>query len=170
MEMLGDINPFLRAIGRLVMNFNALEHLVRRLTWSLIDPGDERTGQIVLNALGAARIEELADALVRHRVGQKDICEEFAAVLKDMGAVRIRRNDFVHAFWRVPNDATDLRDMEAARAPTRKATDYAPVTGSSSADAIEAVASDASRLFKRMEEMTTKVLAQLRGRAVANDR
>jgi hypothetical protein len=161
-DIYGDIGPFLREIGRLVVNFNALEHSVRRLAWGLIDPIDQRIGQIVTDTLGAARIDDLVRALLLHRTVDADVRDQVIELLQQSAVIRNRRNDFVHAIWRVPNDATDLRDMDAARPLTRKKTDYTPVTGSTSKDEIAAVASDAARVGGRFDELIEQVLGQLR--------
>ena len=162
MDIYGDINSILREIGRLVVNFNALEHSVRRLAWGLIDPIDQRIGQIVTDTLGAARIEDLVQALLLHRAVDASVRDQVIELLQQSGVIRNRRNDFVHAIWRVPNDATDLRGMDAARPPTRKKTDYTSVKGSASKDEIAAAASDAARVGKRFDELIEPLLNQLR--------
>jgi hypothetical protein len=162
MDIYGDIDPFLREIGRLVVNFNALEHSVRRLAWGLIDPIDQRIGQIVTDTLGAARIDELVRALLLHRTVDARVRDHIIKLLQQSAVIRNRRNDFVHAIWRVPNDAADLRDMDAARPPTRKKTDYTPVTGSTSKDEIAAVVSDAAQVSGQFDELIEQLLDQLR--------
>lgn len=162
MDIYGDIDPVLREIGRLVVNFEALEHSVRCLAWGLIDPIDQRIGQIVTDTLGAARIDGLVRALLLHRTVDAGVRDRVIELLQQSTKIRDRRNDFVHAIWRVPNGATDLKDMDAARPPTRKKTDYTSVTGSTSKDEIAAVASDAARVGERFDELIEQVLDQLR--------
>jgi hypothetical protein len=116
-----DINPILRELGRLVFNFNAAEHGLRRLAFLLIDPEDPRTGEITIDRLGANGLEELVHALAPHRLGKDaEITVRLQSAVKRFGEIRIRRNDIVHAIWGVPNEATDLEDMVAIKWKFRK--------------------------------------------------
>jgi hypothetical protein len=95
-----EIDPFLREIGRLVVNFNAFAHSVRRLAWRLIDPMDESTGQIVTDTLGSARIEDLARSLLLHRAVDLGLRDQLIELLQQSAVIRSRRSDFVHASFR----------------------------------------------------------------------
>jgi len=78
-----------------------------------------------------------------------------------VAAVRGRRNDFAHAFWRVPNEAADLTEIEAAKPPTRKIDRYTPIEGSTSPNEIEAAATEAYQLGAELDELLSKAKDEL---------
>lgn len=97
-ELFVDLNPVLREIGRLVFNFNAAEHALRRLAFVLIDPHDERVGEITLDRLGAAGLEELVLALAAYRLSDDtELVNRVSQAVKRFGDLRVRRNGVVHA-------------------------------------------------------------------------
>lgn len=157
MDLAGDINPYLRAIGRLIVNFNALEHSLRRLAWILVDPRDDRPGQIATDGLELSRLEQLVKPLFLHRVRLEALQTEVASLLDQIAAVRGRRNKFAHGFWRVPNNATDLSQISAAKPPTRSKEEYAEIEGSNDPAAIENVATEVYQLGMALDELFEKV-------------
>ena len=121
MEMLADIDPLLRELGRLVFNFNSAEHQLRRLAFLFIDPESERTGEITIDRLGANGLEELVRALAPYRLSSAgDLPERIGSAVTRFGGVRVQRNNFVHASWVLPNDSTSPDDIVALRRRFRR--------------------------------------------------
>jgi hypothetical protein len=151
-RLTADLDSILRELGRLVFNFNSAEQSLRRLAFLLIDPTDERTGAITLDRLGANGLEELVLALAPYRLSNSDdIASRIVSAVKRFGALRIRRNNFIHAIWRVPNDAVDLSNMEAVRIQFRKGT--STKVGTRSPANIAATASEASSISEDLEDL-----------------
>lgn len=116
-----ELTPVLRAIGRLVVSFNATEHLLRRIAFLLIDSGDERVGEIVLDRQNSSNLEDLTRALAEYRLRQHpELSEQIGLAISQFAGLRSQRNEIVHALWRIPNDSTDPSDIEAVRMQLRK--------------------------------------------------
>ncbi|HEX8391802.1 MAG TPA: hypothetical protein VF665_05515 [Longimicrobium sp.] len=148
-----SFDEHLHALGSLVVNFNSVEHALQRIAWLLINPRDNRPGQIVLNAIGVARVEDLVEALGSHLVQPVPVRDRIVSAITECRRIRTQRNDYVHAMWRVPNDATDLSAVEAVKVPTRKTPDYRVVDATASAEPISAVVRAAFELSEQLEQL-----------------
>ena len=152
MEVLANLDPLLRELGRLVFNFNAAEQALRRLAFLLIDPQEPRTGEITIDRLGANGLEELVAALAPHRLTQKvDLVARVQDAVRRFGQIRLRRNELVHALWVVPNEATDLKDMSAVRRKFRQGTHS--VVNTASPETVATAASEASSAGQELESL-----------------
>lgn len=154
-EVLANVDPILREIGRLVFNFNSAEHALRRHAFLLINPSDERIGEITLDRLGAAGIEELVLALTAYRISNDDLVERVVSAVRRFGEVRIRRNNIVHAVWMLPNDSIEPEQIEAIRRQFRKGINTI-VTTFSPKD-IAAAASDTSQIIQELHDLYDQV-------------
>jgi hypothetical protein len=151
-ETYADVDPVLREIGRLVLNFNSAEHSLRRLAFLLIDADDERIGEITLDRLGAVGLEELVLALVAYRLSNEaEVVKRAGSAVRRFGDVRVRRNNIVHAIWRMPNESTDPEQIEAVHRQFRKGVDTG--VSSLSPERIAAVASDASQSMQELGDL-----------------
>ena len=155
------VEKTLRELGRLVFNFNAAEHSFRRLLWLMINPADERIGQIVTDGLDLARSGETIRQIAGHRKLGEALMKEIESQVAEFDQLRQTRNKFVHGFWRIPNDATDLTQMEAAQLPRRRTADYQSVPGSNDPATIETAASLAAKLGNSIDDTLEKVRAAL---------
>jgi len=156
-EVRGDLEPHVRAIGRLVVNFNALEHTVHRLAWTLLNAQDDRPGQIVTDRLEASKLEEMVKALIHHSIKDQSLGDRVDALLARMPAARSRRNEFVHSFVRIPNDSVDLSQARTTRRPTRSRQDYVQGPGVTEPTPIEQAAKEAFDLGVAFEELYADV-------------
>ena len=157
------IDPVLRELGRVVFNFNASEQALRRLAFLMIDPGDERIGEITVDRLGANGLEELVRALGAYRLAEFDVlAERVTLAVSRFSAVRLRRNEYVHAVWVVPNDFTDPSEIAAVTRKFRKGT----MSNVASLDPrpIAEVASEASALSKELQAIHEAAKAFLTAR------
>ncbi len=161
--MSDGIDAQLRAIGRLIVNFNALEWTLRRCLWLLIRPDDERVGQTMTSGMDVSRVEERTKELVALTPLSDTLRNRCQEAVARAGEVRQTRNAFAHAFWRVPNDAVDLSDAHAAWARARKDTTLAQVPESRDADSIEKAASDAYNVGVVLEELFADLKRALSG-------
>jgi hypothetical protein len=156
--------PFLREIGRLVVNFNSADHQLRRIACLLMDERDERPGWIILDALGVARVEELVRALTKYRVADVELAQRVVDATDDIARNREKRNSYVHAFWRVPNSATDLTGLQAAQPPRRKEPDYRVLPDSHNSEIIRQAATHAYDASNNLERVHTALKKYLESR------
>lgn len=157
-----NFEEHLHALGALVVNFNSVEHALQRIAWILINPRDDRPGQIVINAVGIARVEDLVEALLPVFVLDEAVCKRVNVAIAECRRVRMLRNDYVHAMWRVPNEAVDLSGVEAVKPPTRKSADYRVVDASASPDAMKQVSRAAFHLSEDLEQLYADLVPVLR--------
>lgn len=150
-EVRGDFEPFLRTIGALVVNFNVVDHALRRIAWHLIDAKDERIGQIVVDAIGIVKLEELVSALSKHRTLGPELRNRIDQAITQCKTVREQRNKYVHAFWRIPNDAVDLSCLEATKPPTRRSAAYHVVDATASVNILQSVSRSAYEIGQELE-------------------
>lgn len=147
-----DFEPILRETGRLVVNFNVAELALRRIACTFIDRQNERIGHVVLDVARAPRLEEMVRAMVELRVDDEDLKLRLNSALDRFRALREDRSALVHAVWRIPNDATDLKEMSAARPPSRKSSDYSPIPKGSLA-ALDRAAREAFDVKEELDEI-----------------
>lgn len=159
-SLLISIDPVLRELGRLVFNFNSAEHGLRRLAFLLIDPHDERVGEITVDRLGANGLEDLVRALGAYRLdAENSLADRVSSVVSRFSALRQQRNDLVHAQWVVPNEFTGPSDVTAVTRKFRKG--ITSQVASLDARPIAAVASVASILGGELESIHAAVRAHL---------
>jgi hypothetical protein len=92
-------NDQLRAIGRVTLLFNDLEHSINLLVWRLINP-DITIGRIVLEGEGfdrmLKRLGRLSQEVAREDLELTETIRQWARRADD---VKIRRNRVLHARW-----------------------------------------------------------------------
>jgi hypothetical protein len=152
-----SLEPFLRELGRLVLNFNSAENSLRRLLWLLVDATDDRVGQVTTDGLDLVRTTETVRTLLPRRGLDAKLCTRIGEVLIRFDLLRLVRNQFAHGIWRIPNDAVDLRDVHAARAPGRRADDYRMVPGSGESATIAKAASEAVEISELLDAAISDV-------------
>lgn len=165
MPSLNTPEPYLRELGRLVFNFNAAEHSYRRLMWLLVDPGDERVGQVATDGLDLVRSRETVLQLLDCRKLKQELIGEVSNLLAGFDRLRQDRNKFAHALWRIPNDAVDISEMHAARAPGRRVANYQEIANSNDPGTIAAVASEAAAIGEQFDSVIAAVRSALSGAA-----
>jgi hypothetical protein len=161
------LEPFLRELGRLVLNFNSAENSLRRLLWLLIDAGDDRIGQVVTDGLDLVRTTETIRALLLRRKVSADLITSIGDAIARFDKLRLVRNQFAHGVWRIPNDAVDLRDVHAARAPGRRADSYQKVPGSGDSATIAKAANEAVAVSELLDAAISNVRNALISRSGA---
>jgi hypothetical protein len=157
-----SIEPFLRELGRLVLNFNALEQYARLLVHALI-AGDEVASKVSTHGADARRLEEVLSLLAEIRDLRTSTKADLYAFIKRFSGLRDSRNALVHATWRVPNDAIDLSQVEAARPPRGRSTDSRPVEASRDPASLGEIASACSDACTEAERLLEKVRGEVRG-------
>lgn len=151
-----DLSPVSHAIGTLVVNFNSTEQSLRNIAFLLIDSSDNRIGGIVVDRLNSANIEDLVRALSEYRLRHNlKLSEKVDALIARFSDLRSRRNEIVHAVWRIPNNSTDAGDVEAVRLQLRKGT--VKHISSISPDTINAAASEASSMCADLDATYAEV-------------
>jgi hypothetical protein len=150
------MGELLRAIGRLVVNFNAADHSLRMLAWHLVDPKDRRAAQIILDGMETSKIEELIRALLPHRIADKETGDKGLALITRMSEVRSRRRQLVHSFWRLPNESSDVADLQAVL-PARRKSDYDIVYRTPDPTQIAPTADAASDLAHQLEDYLKEI-------------
>ena len=154
-SMLAPIDPVLRELGRLVFNFNSVEHGMRRIAFLMIAPDDERIGEITVDRLGSSGLEELVRSLASYRLKPDDLIARVNAAVNRFGVLRQSRNDFVHAQWVVPNKFGGPEDILAVKRRFRKGV-TSPVA-SLDPGPIGVAASEASRLGDELEALHASI-------------
>jgi hypothetical protein len=122
----------------------------------LINPSDERIGEITLDRLGAAGIEELVTVLTAYRISNgDDLVERVVSAVKRFGEIRVRRNNIVHAVWVLPNHSNEPEQIGALRRQFRKGINT--IVSTLSPENIAAAASDASRIGQELEDLYEEI-------------
>ncbi len=91
-------DDFLRALGRISANFQALEASIAFLTWSLIN-ADQTIGQIITSQVSFNRLCDLLSSLFRYRVKEQALLEKLEEILRKASEAEQRRNTVIHSVW-----------------------------------------------------------------------
>lgn len=96
-----SIDPdLLTQLGRLTVNFSALEFALQSIVAVLIGGrGDHTPGWIVATNLPFNRLVQVVDALVRHGFPRREILEELELVLGQVSSAEKARNTIIHSVW-----------------------------------------------------------------------
>lgn len=101
-------------IGRIVVNFNSLELILRRLVWFQIDSRNAEKGQAITKRLMFDEILALSFALLKAAPFDPEPQEIVKSVLHRMAGLKEKRNIAAHSLLRVKNEATDLSEIYSA--------------------------------------------------------
>jgi hypothetical protein len=148
-----------------VFNFNAAEYSLRRLMWLLIDPRDEQVGLLATGGMDLVKTRETVLQLLERRQLNQVLVSELTELLARFERLRQDRNMFVHAIWRVPNEASDLGEMDAARVPDRRRSHVQAVANSNDPATIAAVATEAAAVGEQLDSTFSIVQSALPGAA-----
>lgn len=99
-------DAFLKALGRISANFQALEMYIAAFTWSLIS-SDQNVGQIVTSQISFSRLCDLLSSLFRHKVKSPDLIEELDGILQRASEAEQQRNTIIHSAWLTDEEDTD---------------------------------------------------------------
>jgi hypothetical protein len=110
-----DIDPVLIALGKLIVNYNGAEETFRHIAYLLIDPNDQRAGQLTVGHLGTTGLLDLVPALAGHRLHNRRIVKDVIAAVERFADAREQRDDFIESIWHVPNDFTGPEDVRGVR-------------------------------------------------------
>jgi hypothetical protein len=108
-----------RAVGRVVVNFQYLETIVVGLIWIVVGP-DENIGQRITACVPFAKLCELLTSLFRYHVREPPMVEKFERLMARARDVNTNRNRIVHSWWSI-----DLVSGELSRLkPKAKGAQY----------------------------------------------
>ena len=97
---------YLKAIGRIVVNFQNVETLLSLCTWSLIG-AEQQVGMIITAQLSFSRLCDLFASLVRHRFGSSELTDDSDALMKRAAQLEEKRNAILHSLWVVDENQSD---------------------------------------------------------------
>jgi hypothetical protein len=92
------MGQFEEPLGRLVMNFGAIEDLLG-LGISVLISKDHRVGATVARPLSFDSRLRVYDALVRLRINDPKTLVDHEALMKDLQSLQQRRNNLIHGAW-----------------------------------------------------------------------
>ena len=102
-----------KAIGKLAVEFSALEFFVSYYIWILNNENDTVSGQVITSKLSIVRLLPIMAALYRLRDRSAERNEELGRILAEIETLRQRRNDIIHAIWNY-----DYQGNKATRSKT----------------------------------------------------
>ena len=91
-------DEFLKALGRVCVNFQALEMDIAWLVWILNNP-DTTLGQIMTSQVSFKALLAVSSSLFRYRVTNDSLGERLAELLKRASDVEQRRNTLINSIW-----------------------------------------------------------------------
>lgn len=97
----------LKALGRIAVNFQALEQFIALLVGRMISD-DQTVGRMVTTLLPFGKLCDLAGALQRHRRGNSSEQEEFMALLSMSRELEQERNAYFHSAWGNDSQSGDV--------------------------------------------------------------
>lgn len=99
------------SVGKIILNFNALEQSFRRLVWFLIDRTNPEKGKVVTKSLTMDNVVALGFALFKaSNIPHVDM-NAVRSTIKKVDEIKNARNVYAHVCLRVKNDATDLSEI-----------------------------------------------------------
>jgi|Tabmets5t2r1_1033131.scaffolds.fasta_scaffold30190_2 hypothetical protein len=140
----------LRAIGRVTLLFNDLEHSMNLLVWRLINP-DINIGRIVLEGEGfdrmLKRLTRLSQEVAREDLELRGTIRQWANRADN---VRIRRNGVLHARW--------IFSLASGEMVAVRGLGKAPGEVDISAAALDRLANDIHHVAVELESIGRRVL------------
>jgi hypothetical protein len=96
----GFDDDFLKALGRVWVNFQTLEMDIAFLIWIMISP-DTSIGQVVTSQLSFKRLCAVSYSMFRHRFenDHSSSVQRLEALLKESCAIEEERNALIHSIW-----------------------------------------------------------------------
>jgi len=111
---MNNIDEIAAMIGKIVINFNALELSVRRLVWFMVDGENPAKGQAETKALQVAGVIKLGFRLLKVIPLERDVRDRVKKVHKEVSVIRNERNEVAHTYFRIKNNANDLSEIYTA--------------------------------------------------------
>jgi hypothetical protein len=90
----------LEALGRMTVEFQNLEMVLKFMVQALLDP-DPAIGHIVTSLLSFHRLCDVSLALFRQRTKDEELILELEAIVKKAIAAEQERNVYVHSWWAI---------------------------------------------------------------------
>lgn len=106
------IDEYLRAIGRITVNFSYLEHVVAFGIISLVSP-DQGIGQIITASMSFQQKTATLDALYRYKLTSASVkepsrAEAMKTLMDRANHGSDERNTFMHSAWTTQEDAPEI--------------------------------------------------------------
>lgn len=101
-------------VGKIIINFNALELMIRRLVWALIDRENPRKGHVITKALMTQAVIALGFGLLKVDTLDDELKVAAKRCLQDGSEIAIERNKVAHVLFRVKNEAVDTSEIYTA--------------------------------------------------------
>jgi len=108
MEMVDEL---CLSVGKIIVNFNSLELLVRRLTWYLIDQASSQEGKKVTKEFSVSAVIDVGFSNLKSKKPAN--VTEIKEILKKCKILTDKRNEVAHTYFCVQNQATDLIEIYA---------------------------------------------------------
>ena len=103
-------DDFLKAIGRITVNFSHLEFEVFFLIWPLLD-SDQEAARVVSDMLSFRQKCELINSLCQLRATDKKEIEGLGDLTKKLDHVGLERNRLIHSVWAVGDTDAPVLSM-----------------------------------------------------------
>lgn len=101
-------DDLLRALGRMTVRFQELEHYIRWVAASQLDPKDREVGEIATQLLNISGLIDTTRALYlyRHPDMESEPYEQFEKIFTEARSINDQRNTFIHSVWpNLPNSS-----------------------------------------------------------------
>ncbi|TAJ09254.1 MAG: hypothetical protein EPO61_06750 [Nitrospirae bacterium] len=87
-----------RAVGRVVVNFQYLEFTIVQLIWIMTGP-DENIGQRITAGVPFTKLCELLSSIFHYHIKDSSVVEKFEHLMTQARNVNTDRNRIVHSWW-----------------------------------------------------------------------
>lgn len=91
-------DTFLKALGRISVNFQTLEYMLAYFVWILIGP-DIRIGQVITTNLSFNRLCEIMRGIFPFRVQNQILVDELETIIKKALNAEAKQNTVIHSAW-----------------------------------------------------------------------
>jgi hypothetical protein len=91
-------DAFLKDIGRLVVDFAALESSIAIAIWNLLNI-DGSKGEIITSEMSFKNMLALFSSLFMHKTSDRAALDEMKVLISQATGVEIKRNRIVHSSW-----------------------------------------------------------------------
>lgn len=111
---------FLKALGRISVNFQILEASITFFIWNLIG-SDQNIGKIITSQVSFSKNCNLLSSLFRYRVQDTIKIKELNNILKRVGEAEQRRNTIIHSIWTINDEDPKAKPLRIKITSNRKA-------------------------------------------------
>lgn len=135
-----------RELGRVVVNFQALETFLAFHTWYLI-PTDQKTGAIITSLLSFDRLLTVFHLLMKEKVGHvPTLSEELETVSRRAAELEQQRNTLMHSAW-ASDESGNVRRLKWTASRRKGLVTHTPET---SVEEIRRIADDLGKIGSRL--------------------